>query len=180
MERRLRLAEHGPHLWTRGLASELRGQINELLGALEPGDSLVLDLEEVEAFDYSFANEFFGRAMIDLPSAHPGRFLLVENVDGFAREDLGNALDALGLAMVERRNGALGLIGKAHPADRETFAVIVQVEGPVTAATLSEHLGLNLTTMNERLGKLSSAGLIRRERGVSPAGREPYQYWAPA
>jgi predicted transcriptional regulator len=67
-------------------------------------------------------------------------------------------------------------LGKLHPADQTTFDAIAQAREPITAAELSGQLGVNLTAMNERLSKLARLGLVRREKGISPAGREQYLY----
>ena len=57
-----------------------------------------------------------------------------------------------------------------------TFDAIVRAKEPITAAELSSQLDVNLTAMNERLSKLARMGLVRREKGTSPAGREQYLY----
>jgi predicted transcriptional regulator len=78
--------------------------------------------------------------------------------------------------MIEHRKDGLGLIGKFHPADQETFAAIVASNEPISAGVLSKQLGINLTAMNERLSKLISLALVRREIATSAAGREQYEY----
>jgi hypothetical protein len=106
----------------------------------------------------------------------PGRFVVVEDLTEYTRENLGKALEALGVVMIERRKGKPELIGKFHPADQETFQALVEAREPVSAVALSKKLGINLTAMNERLAKLSGLGLARREKGSSAAGREQYEY----
>lgn len=179
MEKRLRLADDGPYLWTRRPARGLRERLEDQAQELATGDTMVMDLEGVEAFDYSFANEFFGKTVISFVHEYPGRFLVVENLTEDTRLDLTNALESLGLVLIERNDGRFELLGKFHPADRESFDAIVRAKGGVTAASLKDELGVNLTAMNERLVQLTSRGLIRREKGASPAGREQYRYWPP-
>jgi predicted transcriptional regulator len=176
MEKTFPLGERGQHLWTRELAREIRGDLERALGELKPGSALVIDLKGVEVFDYSFANEFFGKSILRLSDEYPGCFLLVEHVTAYARENLVKALESLGLAMIERKGGKLQLLGKVHSADQATFQAIERAKGPVTAAVLTSRLNVNLTAMNERLAKLSKLGLVRRERGTSSAGREQYEY----
>lgn len=177
MESRFALGEYGPQLWTRDRAREIRAKLVELLEVLGTGDVAVVDAKGVEVFDYSFANEFFGRTLLNLPNDHPGRFLVVDNLTGYTRENLEKALESLGLAITERkRGGMLELLGKVHPTDRETFKAIVTGREPITASALAERLSVNLTAMNERLSKLVGLGLVRRERVVSAAGRQQYQY----
>lgn len=176
MEKRLPLKDHGAQLWTRELAKEIRTQLVELLDALAPGDTAVIDLAGVQVFDYSFANELFGRSLLSLPNEYPGRFLVVENLSAYVRENLVKALESLGLAMIERAEGQLTLLGKIHPSDAITFSAIADAGEPTTAVALKERLGINLNAVNERLSKLTSLSLVRRERGTSAAGRELYLY----
>jgi hypothetical protein len=176
MEKSFSLGKYGEHLWTRERAREIRGDLERELGELKPGSALVIDLTGVEVFDFSFANEFFGKAILRLSDEYPGCFLLVEHVAAYARENLVKALESLSLAMIERKGGKLQLLGKVHPADQETFQAIERAKGPVTAAVLTNRLDVNLTAMNERLSKLTKLGLVRRERGTSSAGREQYEY----
>jgi predicted transcriptional regulator len=70
----------------------------------------------------------------------------------------------------------VGLLGKVHPTDQQTFAEIIRTRDAVSAVALSRKLEVNLTAMNERLSKLTSLGLVRRERASSTAGREQYVY----
>ena len=176
METRFALVKYGKHLWTRELARRVRTSVNEQLDDLGPGSTLALDLKGVEVFDFSFANELFGKTVLAMPNEYPGRFLLVENLTEYTRENLSKALESLGLVMVERHRGELSLIGKYHPADEETFAAVVASKNPISAGALSKQLGVNLTAMNERLSKLASLALVRREKAASTAGREQYEY----
>jgi len=146
-----------------------------VLENLDVGDVLVIDSAGVDVFDFSFADELFGKTLLTFGTQYPGRFLIVENLTACATENLTKALESQNLMMIERRNGKLGLLGKVHPADQETFAEVVGVGG-VSAAGLSKKLKVNPTAMNERLAKLTNLGLVRREKGSSASGREQYVY----
>jgi len=176
MDKRLELGRYGPQLWTREKAREVRTALDPVLDELRAGDTLVIDTKGVEVFDYSFANELFGKIVLSFPREYPGRFVIVENLTKYTRENLDKALDGMGLVMIERKGGGLQLVGKVHPADEKTFEAIVRKGGAVTAAELSEKLKVNLNAMNERLSKLATLGLVRREKGISPAGREQFEY----
>jgi hypothetical protein len=180
MEKKFPLAKYGKRLWTRVRAREIRLELVRELGVLRPGDCLVIDMKNIETFDYSFANEFFGKTILDLPHRYPGIFLIVDNMSEYARENLENALSCISLVIIDRSAGRPRLLGKVHPADEETFSAITRATGPVTAASLREQLRVSVTAINERLSKLSSLGLVRRERSASAAGREQYCYYAPA
>lgn len=176
MESKFSLSKYGTQLWTRERAKVIRQDAEKVLQDLSAGGVLVLDLKGVEVFDFSFANELFCRLALNLPNDYPGRFVIVENPTGYAEENLQKALEAVGVAMVKRKGQSFSLLGKIHPADESTFSAIRKHKEQVTAATLAEKLQVNLTAMNERLSKLASMGLVRREKVVSPAGREQYVY----
>lgn len=176
MDKAYALNQDGTHLWTRELARAIRARIEDLLDTLAPGDVLVLDMKAVEVFDFSFANELFGKLLLSLSQQYVGKFIIFEHLTDYTRENLVKALESLSLVAIERKGRKLTILGKAHPVDQETFEAIVQAKGAVTAAELKEKLAVNLNAMNERLTKLTSLGLIRRDKGVSRAGREQYEY----
>jgi hypothetical protein len=176
MHKRFPMASYGPRLWTRDAARPIRHQLEDLLEAVQPGDVIIIDMKGIEAFDYSFANEFFGKTLLALPRTYPGRFVVIEGLNQYTRENLIAALHTLSLAAIERSGRTLELIGKFHPADTVTFTAIAQARTGVTAAQLRDLLAINLAAVNERLAKLTSLGLVRRRPGSSPAGREQYEY----
>jgi hypothetical protein len=176
MESGFNLAARGTQLWTGKRGQAVRQEALAQLATLASGDTLVIDLKNVEVFDFSFANEFFGKLLQQLPVDYPGRFLVVEHLNDDTREDLTQALESLGLVVIERVRKQVRLIGKLHPTDLHTFQAIATAQRPITAAELAEQLGTNPTAMNERLGKLAKLGVVRREKTVSSAGREQYQY----
>ena len=142
----------------------------------QPGDTLVINASGVEVFDYSFANELFGKSLFRVVVEYPGRFLIVEGLTDYTRENLTNALESLNLAMIERRKQKLDIIGKIHPAYRATFQAIVKAKEAMSANILKDQLEINLTAANERLSKLTNMGLVRRQKATSTAGREQFLY----
>lgn len=176
MEKALLLRKYGPRLWTRDRAKEIREELNRLLATTQPGDTVVIDANGVEVFDYSFANELFGKSLLSLNIECPGRFLIVEGLTTYTRENLTKALESLNLAMIERRKQKVEIIGKIHPAYKDTFQAIYKTKDSVSANTLKDQLEINLTAANERLSKLTNMGLVRREKAASTAGREQFLY----
>jgi hypothetical protein len=176
MERRFAIAQqYGSQLWTREKGKQIRMRLAGLLENLEVGDVAVIDLEGVEVFDFSFADEFFGKTLLRFGAEYPGRFLVVENLSAAARENLVHALESSNVAVIERELGKASLLGKIHPIDQETFAEVLRSEG-VSAFGLSKKLNVNPTAMNERLAKLTNLGVVRREKGSSASGREQFMY----
>ncbi len=172
----MKLSQYGSQLWTKEKGRQIRSRVAAILATLEAGDVLVIDGAAVEAFDFSFATELFGKTLMTLAVESPGRFMIVENLNECTEENLNQALESLNVAMIERRETNVNLLGKVHPADRETFAAIVKAGEAVTAGALSRDLDVNLTAMNERLSKLTSMGIVRREKSSSATGRELYIY----
>jgi hypothetical protein len=176
MDERFKLGEYGAQLWTREKARQIRDDLTKELEALSAGDVLTIDVKGVEVFDYSFANELFGKTLLGLPHEFPGRFVIVENLTNYTRENLSKALEGMGLAMIEKKEKELSLLGKVNPIDQQTFFAIARAKKPVTASELKEELNINVNAVNERLSKLTSLGLARRQSSVSAAGREQYEY----
>jgi Sugar-specific transcriptional regulator TrmB len=156
----------------------MRSEAFSMLEELEPGGVLVIDAKGIEVFDYSFANELFGKTVLSMAGEFQGRFVVVEHLTTYTHENLAKAMESLGLTIAERKKGKIELLGKVHPADSETFSVLVGAKEPVSAVELSKRLNVNLTAMNERLSKLMSMGLARRTKTTSSAGREQYEYSA--
>jgi hypothetical protein len=176
MEQKFALSQFGTQLWTREKARPIRSRLGDVLASLRTGDVLALDASGVEVFDFSFAAELFGKTLSTLGVEYPGRFLIVDGLIDCTRENLNQALEGSNVLMIERNGGKLGLLGKVHPADEATFAGILKAGEAVSAGALSQKLDVNLTAMNERLSKLSSMGIVRREKSSSASGREQYVY----
>jgi len=176
MEQRFELGKPDPRLWTRPKAVPIRERVEQTLSTLPSGGTLIIDAAAVEIFDLSFAAELFGKTVLRLAHDYPGRFFVVEHLNVHARENLEAALKQLDLAMIERNDGHPRLIGKYHPTDEETLEAIFSAGVPVTAADLRDRLDLTINAANERLSKLVQFGVVRRERGKSPAGREQFLY----
>lgn len=178
MEKRLSLKKYtsNKQLWTRERAREVRADLIELLETSEVAEKIFIDASGIEVFDYSFANELFGKTQLSLANEYPGRFLVVENLSEYTEENLINALESLNLSMIERRQTKYRLIGKVHPAYQQTFESIVKAKGGVTVNAIQDQLRINLTAASERLAKLVKMGLIRRQKAASVAGREQYLY----
>ncbi len=107
------------NLWTGEQGRIYQKDIAAALVTLSPGDTLVIDMKDVQAINYSFVNNFFGRTILDLPSQYNNRFFIVENLTKDNYSELEVSLSTLGLAMIERKNDDLRLVGKVHPANSQ-------------------------------------------------------------
>ena len=70
---------------------------------------VVIDAKGVEVFDYSFANELFGKTLLSLSNEYSGRFVIVENLTTYTTENLTKALEGLNLAMIQAKGKATGI-----------------------------------------------------------------------
>lgn len=178
MEKKFALKQFGTQLWTREAARPIRSRLGDILETMREGDVLAIDASGVDVFDFSFAAELFGKALSRLGVDYPGRFVVAEGLTESARENLTQALEASNLIMIERHENELRLLGKVHQFDRDTFAGILEAGEAISAAALGKKLDVSPTAMNERLSKLNSFGVIRREKSSSASGREQFIYKA--
>lgn len=165
-------------LWTRKEGKALREKLFNYLDSLQTKDALVIDISSIKAFDFSFANEFFGKLILEFPTDHSDTLIFIEGLSEHTREDLNQALESLDLMMVERVDGKLALIGKVSEIHKKTYEAIIEEEQPLASIQLKDKLGIKLTAANERLSKLVDKRVIRRTVSVSEAGREQFLYAA--
>lgn len=163
-------------LWTRDTANAPFALALELLEQQQSGDILAIDMDDIEAIDFSFAAGFFGRLLLRAKSELPGRFVVVQNLQPVARENLGITLVTLDLVIVEAVGGTFELLGKFHPIDLETFRIVLNRDRRLTSRELQSLKHLAANTANERLSKLVDLGVVRRVESVSPAGRREFSY----
>ena len=176
MYKRFKLKKHGTKFWTRRKGVEIREILDGELQKLHDREVIIIDLEGVEVFDVSFAAEFFLKTSLKFQSEYKGRFVVIENIAEHCRETLSDKLEKESHVMIELVDNKLRLIGKVNPKYQETVDAISSVNLPVPSSELADVLGVNLNAMNERLRKLAELALIRREKGVSQAGREEFLY----
>lgn len=162
--------------WGREEGRKVREQIENALSSVDAGQTLVVDLKPVEVMDFSFSSEVFGKLIGRLGSEYPGRMLVLSTPSPYVKENLGAALDALGLmALAYKGPRSWELIGKWAETDLETLEALQRLND-AAAPQLAEALGIQLTTCNQRLRKLVEAGIVARTRAVGKAGGDQYVY----
>jgi hypothetical protein len=167
-------------LWGHDDGRRLRAKLEGVLESLSPGAVLTIELKGIEAMDFSLASEVFGKLYRRLDAEYPGRVVLLAGLTDYLKRNLDAALAALGLmALVVRGARSWELIGKFAETDRETMAALHRLK-QATAPELAAALDIKLTTCNQRLKKLTEAGLVVRVRVSAPTGGEQYVYRWPA
>jgi hypothetical protein len=165
-----------PHLWGQERAREIRPEIEAELDRVPPGSALRLDLSPIKVMDSSFAVELFGRLYSSMAAAYPERALVLVKATGYVKENLDSAFKGRGLlGLTVDGPRSWNLVGKTSETDRETLEALHQRKH-ATAPELAAALGIGLTTCNQRLKKLSEAGVIVRTRMSAPSGGDQFLY----
>lgn len=174
--RMVRPGEEPARLWGQERGRDARIQIETLLDAAPVGGTVRVDMEGVEVMDVSFSVEVFGKLYSIMPALYPGKALVLEKASRYVRENLGAALEPRGLiALIIDGPRKWDLIGKVSDTDRETLQALFKRK-EATTPELAKDLAVNLTTMNQRLRKLSEGGIIIRTKISASSGGEQYSY----
>ena len=175
-----RLKEAGERLWTHEKGREVRAEIEARLDALPAGEALTVSFEGVEVLDVSFSMEVFGKLYGGLSTAYPEKALVLQGLNSYVKTNLDTTLQVRNLiALIVDGPRKWELIGKASDTDRETMAVLAKRK-QATAPEIADALGIQLTTCNQRLRKLSENGLIIRTKIAAASGGEQNMYKWPA
>lgn len=167
-------------LWTRETGVEIRKKLIAFLEKSNKFDVVFVDFEKINAFDFSFANELFGKLFLRLPIDFPENYIAICNLSEYTRENLTNAISNLPIVIIEQVNESkLELLGNVHTVDILTFEKICQSSKPITANELANQMNVKIQTMNERLSKLVDLRVIKRSKSLSQAGREQFEYMKP-
>lgn len=166
-------------LWGRARGRELREQVEGVLQTVPPGSALRVNLAAIQVMDVSFSVELFGRLYASMPTVYPERALVLEKAEDDVKENLDAAFQRLNLLALIVDGAVWDLIGKTSETDRETLQALYQRK-EATAAELADALDVKLTACNQRLKKLTEAGIIIRTKMSAPSGGDQYLYKWPA
>jgi hypothetical protein len=164
-------------LWGRESGRRVRALIEGELDNISRESVLILDFSGIEVMDVSFASEVVSKLLLLAPNLED-KFVQLRNLSSVSRENLIPALkqiDAIAVELSPKKQ----LIGNSSPLDIESFDTILGFKQPVSASQLSTKLGIRITAVNERVGKLVRKGVVRRTRSTSEAGRDQYLYSVP-
>ena len=173
-----KLRRYGHLLWESDKVATIRGMMDQQLSSLDHGDLLLVDGKGVDMLDFVFAQELLGRVLLELPVTYPGRFLALSGLSPHVATNIQKALEDIDLFCLLDGKDGWELIGKRHPADLTTLRAVAESPDGLTTRELAAVFDVKLTAMNQRVSKLLKRGILRRERTLSPAGREEYLYTA--
>lgn len=169
------LGHYGSHLWGRTIGETVRENIEAELSALDPGVILAIDLHDVEVMDFSFASEVVGKILSRRPVEYSDRYVILQGVSVYVKENLDAALQNLELAVLVIRNEDWEVIGKIGGVDIETLQELFEANS-ATSREMAARLDISITAVNNRLRKLADLGLIRKTRAGSSGGRYRYHW----
>lgn len=172
---RIEIRELGPtdQLYNRG---EEHGRLLDLMiRHAEDGSVIAIDLRGLEYIGYSYAKRAIREVLLRRNDGEYGdrRLFLVADQSMEQLEGLEKALEEKKLFMLlcERPDSLEGghLIGEAPQYLQETFDVLRKT-APVTTGSLAKLIDQSPQNTKNRLDRLESMGLVRREKEPSPTG----------
>lgn len=188
----LSLGEFGKMLAMRPQGRRVQESLDAQLRSLPPGGVLVLDFDNVEMMDYSFADEALGTLYSRLAAKeYPDRYLVLVTDESEITHAL---LENVEVALNQREVAALVVPREAFSANRgdkkiewriigqlpehlvETLSAVIDKQ-EVTVRDLVDALGLDsVTACNNRIARLHQLRLVRRKASIVPEGGRQYCY----
>jgi len=192
----LSMGEFGKLLAMRPEGKRVQESLDAHLRSLPPGGVLILDFDNVEMMDYSFADEALGTLYSRLSAKeYPDRYLVLLTDESEITQAL---LENVEVALNQREVAALvvprATFNKSRGAQKtdkkvewriigqlpehliETLSAVIDKE-EVTVRDLVDALGLDsVTACNNRIARLHQLRLVRRKASIVPEGGRQYCY----
>ena len=188
----LSLGQFGKMLAMRPQGRRVQESLDAQLRSLPPGGVLILDFDNVEMMDYSFADEALGTLYSRLAAKeYPDRYLVLLTDESEITQAL---LENVEVALNQREVAALVVPREAFSKARddkkvdwriigqlpdhliETLSAVIDKE-EVTVRDLVDALGLDsVTACNNRIARLHQLRLVRRKASIVPEGGRQYCY----
>lgn len=169
----------GAFLATREKAAKIRDDLEKALRKANPEELIEISFKGVQAATISFADEFVGRLMTarmsqDLPEIG----ILLTNLNGELFEAIDVCLERRELLAAYAKGQEVGLLGKVDSHLTKTFQTSYELE-EFRASELADELEITIQNANNRLKKLTDAGVLMRDRSDPEAGGKEFIYRVP-
>jgi len=154
---------------------KIQEKIISSLSETPVGTSTAIDFQNMEALDFSAADEIVGIILGRIRSGEiKDRFIILENLNEGIEENVKAVLRFRKLACWTLSEGKYRALGSLKFSDTETLDLI-RKEKKITSRKLSDVLKKPINTCSNRLNKLAKLGLIYRSREI-PASTKGRQF----
>lgn len=173
----LQLANNDKKLWFAENGRELKNKIlDQVLKA--PNNSLIiLDLNEIEVMDTSYAREAFVKLITEIKLNSPRPQIFLKNVTEYVKQNLHLSFkDHKLFTLITDQLNKWNLIGKFSEQNFETTKALIK-RGEASAKLISKDLGgMGLSTTINRLNQLYDFCICTRRELIQPTGGKEYLF----
>lgn len=153
--------------------SALQWELNTHRSSAEP---VGIDLGDIEAMSFPFADSFFGPLLSGwLTGYYDEHPIVLFGASPPVAETINAALTLRNMAIVVRRDGDAALLG-GEPALRETIEAASKLGPTFSAKQLGLQLGVTPQAINNRLKTLVKMGALVRVPVTVPGGGREFAY----
>jgi hypothetical protein len=164
---------------TRASGLRYRQQLEQILAAVPPDDTVEVSFRNVRAMTGSFTDEFLGKLLVAKAAGLTGRAPVI--LTGLTEE----TADEVDMCLERRKTVAVWADGSTvrllggDDMLKKTFA-IGALRGEFRASDLATDLRTTQQNINNRLKRLLEAGALLRDRQDPSAGGREFRYRMPA
>lgn len=169
----------GPVAATRHRAADVRRELDDAIRGSLAGDTIEIDLRDVEAMTVSFADELIGKLLSERMEGHwVDRRIIVSGQSDEVRETVEAALERRKVSGIYRdASGAHGHALAAPPWFEATL-LAAQKLGVFRAVEIADLLNITPQAVNNRLQRLMVSGALARQTVAPDGGGKEFEYRA--
>jgi DNA-binding transcriptional ArsR family regulator len=168
----------GPLAATRSLGQQYRQQLEQLLATVPADETIIISFEAIEAMTGSFTDEFLGKLLVAKAAGLTGRApIILTCLTEETAEEVDLCLERRKIVAAWNNECVLSLLG-GDPTLKQTFAAGAQ-RGEFRASDLATDLKTTQQNVNNRLKRLTDAGVLLRDRQDPAAGGREFRYRIP-
>lgn len=164
-------------LWLADSGRELKNKILDTISKKNREEIIILDLNNIEIMDTSYAREGFVKLILEIGMSNPHPQVLFKNVDEYVRQNLDMSLNYhKSFALVVNTTNTWNLIGKFSEQNLDTVKALIKRK-EASAKQIAKDLGdIGLSTSINRLNQLYEFCICTRKELVQPTGGKEYLF----